>query len=105
VHRTSAGMFTISYSCTTLLAIAGGWLSDLTNMPITSFAPVALCAIVIVVLASTVKNARRRRDASVSRDRQWAKVAKAAGLKPEQPFRSNTVVSKSVVASVVDEAI
>src|SRR5580700_5479731 len=59
VHRTSAGMFTISYSCAMLLSIVGGWLWDLTAMPIASFAPVALCAIVIVALASTVKNARQ----------------------------------------------
>ncbi len=59
VHRTSAGMFTISYSCAMLLSIIGGWLWDLTAMPVASFAPVALCAIVIVVLASTVKNARQ----------------------------------------------
>ncbi len=59
VHRTSAGMFTISYSCAMVLSIVGGWLWDLTAMPVASFAPVALCAIVIVVLASTVKNARQ----------------------------------------------
>ena len=59
VHRTSAGMFTISYSCAMLLSIVGGWLWDLTNMPVASFAPVALCAIIIVVMASTVKNARQ----------------------------------------------
>src|SRR6202034_3348402 len=59
VHRTSAGMFTISYSCAMLLSIVGGWLWDLTAMPVASFAPVALCAIVIVALASTVKNARQ----------------------------------------------
>jgi len=59
VHRTSAGMFTISYSCAMVLSIVGGWLWDLTAVPVASFAPVALCAIVIVVLASTVKNARQ----------------------------------------------
>ena len=59
VHRTSAGMFTISYSCAMLLSIVGGWLWDLTNMPVASFAPVALCAIIIVVIASTVKVARQ----------------------------------------------
>jgi MFS transporter, CP family, cyanate transporter len=59
IPRTSAGMFTISYSCAMLLSIVGGWLWDLTAMPVASFAPVALCAIVIVVLASTVKNARQ----------------------------------------------
>ena len=56
--RSSAGMF-ISDSCAMLPSIVGGWLWDLTAMPIASFAPVALCAIVIVVLASTVKNARQ----------------------------------------------
>jgi CP family cyanate transporter-like MFS transporter len=59
VHRTSAGMFTISYSCAMVLSIVGGWLWDLTAVPVASFAPVALCAVVIVVLASTVKNARQ----------------------------------------------
>jgi CP family cyanate transporter-like MFS transporter len=59
VHRTSAGMFTISYSCAMVLSIVGGWLWDFTAMPVASFAPVALCAVVIVVLASTVKNARQ----------------------------------------------
>jgi hypothetical protein len=47
-----------SDSCAMRLSIVGGWLWDLTAMPVASFAPVALCAIVIVVLASTVKNAR-----------------------------------------------
>ena len=59
VHRTSAGMFTISYSCAMVLSVVGGWLWDVTAMPLAGFAPVALCAIVIVVLASTVKNARQ----------------------------------------------
>ena len=59
VHRTSAGMFTISYSCAMLMSIVGGVLWDMTNMPIASFAPVALCGIVIVALAQTVKHAAR----------------------------------------------
>ena len=59
VHRTSAGMFTISYSCAMLMSIVGGALWDMTNMPIASFAPVALCGIVIVALAQTVKHAAR----------------------------------------------
>jgi CP family cyanate transporter-like MFS transporter len=57
VHRTSAGMFTISYSCAMVLSIVGGVLWDITHLPVTSFAPVALCGIVIVALASTVKHA------------------------------------------------
>ncbi len=54
--RSAAGMF-ISDSCAMLLSIVGGW--DLTGRPVASSAPVALGAIVIVALASTVKNARQ----------------------------------------------
>jgi CP family cyanate transporter-like MFS transporter len=57
VHRTSAGMFTISYSCAMLMSIVGGALWDMTRMPVASFAPVAVCGIMIVALASTVKHA------------------------------------------------
>ncbi len=57
VHRTSAGMFTISYSCSMALAVAGGWLWDATHMPIAAFVPVAVCAIVIMALSPTVKQA------------------------------------------------
>ena len=56
--RSSAGMF-ISDSCAMLPSIVGGWLWDLTGRPVVSSAPVALGAIVIVALASTVKNARQ----------------------------------------------
>ena len=57
MHGTLAGIFTDSDGCAMPLSIFGGWLRDLTAMSVASFAPVALCAIVIVVLASTVKNA------------------------------------------------
>jgi CP family cyanate transporter-like MFS transporter len=57
VHRTSAGMFTISYSCAMAMSVLGGWLWDLTRAPIAGLAPVALCGIMIMVLASTVKQA------------------------------------------------
>jgi MFS transporter, CP family, cyanate transporter len=60
VHRTSAGMFTISYSCAMVLSVVGGWLWDRTHLPIAGFAPVALCGLVIVALASTVKHAGRQ---------------------------------------------
>jgi CP family cyanate transporter-like MFS transporter len=62
VHRTSAGMFTISYSCAMVMSVFGGWLWDKTHTPIAGFAPVALCAVVIVALAPTVKQAGRRHD-------------------------------------------
>ena len=57
VHRTSAGMFTISYSLAMALSVVGGWLWDFTHSPTAGFAPVAVCALLIIVLASTVKQA------------------------------------------------
>ena len=57
VHRTSAGMFTVSYSCAMVLSVLGGWLWDVTHQPIAGFAPIALCGLVIAALAPTVKRA------------------------------------------------
>jgi MFS transporter, CP family, cyanate transporter len=60
VHRTSAGMFTVSYSCAMVLSVLGGWLWDVTRQPIAGFAPIALCGLVIAALAPTVKDVRKR---------------------------------------------
>ncbi|MGC1447579.1 MAG: MFS transporter, partial [Xanthobacteraceae bacterium] len=55
VHRTSAGMFTISYSVAMVLSVVGGWLWDLTGLPVAGLAPAAVCGLVIVGLAGTVR--------------------------------------------------
>jgi CP family cyanate transporter-like MFS transporter len=60
VHRTSAAMFTISYSLAMVLSVVGGWLWDFTDTPFAGFTPVAACAILIIVLAPTVRHADRR---------------------------------------------
>jgi CP family cyanate transporter-like MFS transporter len=54
VHRTSAGMFTISYSIAMVLSVLSGWLWDLTHQPIAALAPAAVCGLAVVLLASTV---------------------------------------------------
>jgi CP family cyanate transporter-like MFS transporter len=59
VHRTSAGMFTISYSWAMLLSIVAGWVWDATHSPVAGFIPVALCGLIIAVFASTVRHAGR----------------------------------------------
>jgi MFS transporter, CP family, cyanate transporter len=59
VHRSTAGMFTISYSCAMVLAVFVGWLWDATQLPIAAFTPIALCGLVIVALSSTVKRVGR----------------------------------------------
>ena len=56
VHRTSAGMFTISYSIAMVLSVLSGWLWDLTHLPVAALAPAALCGLVVVLLASTVRH-------------------------------------------------
>jgi CP family cyanate transporter-like MFS transporter len=60
VHRTSAGMFTISYSCAMVLSVLAGWLWDETRSPIAGFAPAIVCALVIIALSPTVKRAAPR---------------------------------------------
>jgi MFS transporter, CP family, cyanate transporter len=56
VPRISAGMFTISYSIAMVLSVAAGWLWDLTRAPLAGFVPVALCAVVVMALASTANH-------------------------------------------------
>ena len=59
VHRISAGMFTISYSCAVVIPIFGGAVWDMTRVPMTVFLPIGLCALAIVVLASKLHLDRR----------------------------------------------
>ncbi len=59
IPRTSAGMFTISYSLAMVVSILGGWLWDTTHMPVAALARVALCEFAIITLASTVTWAGR----------------------------------------------
>jgi CP family cyanate transporter-like MFS transporter len=56
VHRTSAGMFTISYGIAMVLSVAGGWLWDLTHRPFAGFVPIAACAVLVMALASTANH-------------------------------------------------
>jgi CP family cyanate transporter-like MFS transporter len=60
VHRTSAGMFAISYTVSVVAPIVGGALWDLSGVPLVGFAPVALCLIAVAVIAATTNFARER---------------------------------------------
>lgn len=51
VHRLSAAMFTISFPCSVLFPILGGYVWDATGIPALAFAPVALGGAAIMVLA------------------------------------------------------
>jgi CP family cyanate transporter-like MFS transporter len=54
VHRVTAGIFTISYSCAVVVPIIGGALWDLTGWTFAPFIPIGICSIVVISLAPTV---------------------------------------------------
>src|SRR5208282_6334217 len=54
VHRTSAGMFTISYACPVVVSVVGGWLWDKTAIAALAFLPICLCAVTVMALAPTL---------------------------------------------------
>src|SRR5665213_1977492 len=58
VHRVSAAMFTISYSCAVIVPVISGFLWDLTGIAALAFAPIALCGVVLVILAPAITHVR-----------------------------------------------
>jgi CP family cyanate transporter-like MFS transporter len=59
VHRVSAAMFTISYSCAVITPVFSGLAWDLTGVPWSAFVPLGLCALVLMALAPTIRFAPR----------------------------------------------
>ena len=55
VHRVSAAMFTISYSCAVITPVFSGLIWDLTGYAQSAFVPLALCAIVLIAVAPTIR--------------------------------------------------
>jgi MFS transporter, CP family, cyanate transporter len=55
VHRLSAAMFTISYSCAVITPILSGIAWDLTGAGWSAFVPLGLCAVVLMALAPTIR--------------------------------------------------
>lgn len=54
LHRLTAGMFTISYSCAVVIPIVSGALWDLSGWPSLTLLPIGLCALLVVGLAPGV---------------------------------------------------
>jgi CP family cyanate transporter-like MFS transporter len=59
VHRVTAAMFTISYSCAVIVPVISGLAWDLTGIASTAFLPIALCGIGLVVLAPAINHVPR----------------------------------------------
>jgi CP family cyanate transporter-like MFS transporter len=54
VHRVTAGMFTISYSCAVIVPVISGALWDMTGWTLAPFIPIGVCALVLIGLAPTI---------------------------------------------------
>lgn len=59
VHRVTAAMFTISYSCAVIVPVISGMLWDITNIASMAFLPIALCGILLVILAPAINHVPR----------------------------------------------
>ena len=59
VHRVTAAMFTISYSCAVIVPVLSGLAWDLSGIASLAFLPVALCGVVLAVLAPAINHVRR----------------------------------------------
>jgi MFS transporter, CP family, cyanate transporter len=59
VHRVTAAMFTISYSCAVVVPVISGLAWDLTGIASTTFLPIALCGIVLVIVAPAINHVPR----------------------------------------------
>lgn len=54
VHRMTAAMFTISYSCAVIVPIVSGLGWDATGWPAAAFIPIGLCNLLLIGLAPTI---------------------------------------------------
>ncbi len=58
VHRVTAAMFTISYSCAVIVPVISGLTWDLSGIASFAFAPIALCGIILIILAPAINHVR-----------------------------------------------
>ena len=61
VHRVTAAMFTISYSCAVIVPVISGLAWDLSGIASLAFVPIALCGIILVILAPAINHVRPAR--------------------------------------------
>jgi CP family cyanate transporter-like MFS transporter len=58
VHRVTAAMFTISYTCAVIVPVISGMLWDLSGVSASAFAPIGLCGLLLIVLAPAINHVR-----------------------------------------------
>ncbi len=57
VHRTTAAMFTISYTCAVIVPVVSGLLWDHTGIPAIAFLPIGICGLGLMALAPGIDRA------------------------------------------------
>jgi CP family cyanate transporter-like MFS transporter len=58
VHRVTAAMFTISYSCAVVIPIISGALWDITGVAALAFAPIGISGLLLILLAPAINHVR-----------------------------------------------
>jgi MFS transporter, CP family, cyanate transporter len=61
VHRVTAAIFTISYSCAVIVPVISGLTWDISGIASLAFAPIAICGIILVVLAPAINHVHQAR--------------------------------------------
>ena len=56
VHRVTAAMFTISYSCAVVVPIISGMAWDWSGIAAAAFAPIGICGLLLIVLAPAINH-------------------------------------------------
>jgi CP family cyanate transporter-like MFS transporter len=59
VHRITAAMFTISYSCAVIIPVISGLAWDLSGIPALAFTPIALAGLLLALLAPAINHVPR----------------------------------------------
>ncbi|RDV04733.1 CynX/NimT family MFS transporter [Undibacter mobilis] len=60
VHRVTAAMFTISYTCAVIVPVISGALWDLTHIAAMAFLPIAICGMLLALLAPAISHIPRQ---------------------------------------------
>jgi CP family cyanate transporter-like MFS transporter len=58
VHRVTAAMFTISYTCAVIVPVVSGLLWDVSGIPALAFGPIVFCGLALVTLAPAISQVR-----------------------------------------------
>jgi CP family cyanate transporter-like MFS transporter len=59
VHRVTAALFTISYSCAVIVPVISGFTWDVSGIAALAFLPIAMCGVILAILAPAIAHVRQ----------------------------------------------